>query len=150
MFKKMDKGFTLIELMIVVAIVAVLAAIAYPSYSQYLFRSRRAEGRELLMRVAAAQERYYTNFNQYATVLGAGAGGLNLGSAATTTCPAGVVSTNCYYVVTTANGTSGNTQTFVLTATPRGVQATDACANLTRSDTGANNASGLPTNGPCW
>jgi len=37
-----EKGFTLIELMIVVAVIAVLAAIAYPSYQEYVIRSRRA------------------------------------------------------------------------------------------------------------
>lgn len=51
-------GFTLIEVMIVVAIVAILAAIAYPSYSDYAFRTRRADGKEMMMRVASAQERY--------------------------------------------------------------------------------------------
>src|SRR5690606_11790491 len=60
------RGFTLIELMIVVAIVAILAAIAYPSYINYIQRTRRADGHEMLMRMAAAQERYYTNYNHYA------------------------------------------------------------------------------------
>ena len=60
-------GFTLIELMIVVAIIAIIAAIAYPSYSNYVYRARRADAQEMLMRVAAAQERYYTNMNNYAT-----------------------------------------------------------------------------------
>ncbi|GAI02651.1 unnamed protein product, partial [marine sediment metagenome] len=51
------KGFTLIELMIVVAVIAILAAIAYPSYTRYVYRARRADGQDLLMRIAAAQER---------------------------------------------------------------------------------------------
>lgn len=150
MSKQTQKGFTLIELMIVVVVVAILAAIAYPSYSQYAYRSRRADGKEMVMRVAAAQERYYTNYNQYATTLTA------LGfttSAATASRPcAGTLgaSERCYYTVTTANGASGNTQTFVLTATPTGVQATDACRNLTRTDTGQNGYSGAETNGKCW
>ncbi|MEB2317016.1 MAG: prepilin-type N-terminal cleavage/methylation domain-containing protein, partial [Xanthomonadaceae bacterium] len=63
-----QRGFTLIEVMVVVAIVAILAAIAYPSYSDYAFRARRVDGKEMMMRVAAAQERYYTNLNSYATV----------------------------------------------------------------------------------
>ncbi len=150
MCKQMQKGFTLIELMVVVAIVAILAAIAYPSYAQYSFRSRRADGREMVMRVAAAQERYYTNFNSYAPDLTA------LGfttSAVTPTRPcAGTVgaSERCFYTVTTANGASGTAQTFQLTATPVGIQATDACANLTRDDTGRNSYSGGETNGKCW
>ncbi len=148
MCKQTQKGFTLIELMIVVAIVAILAAIAYPSYSQYGFRSRRADGKEMLMRVAAAQERYFTNFNQYAPTLAA------LGFTAPTASPScvGAVgeSERCYYRVTTANGASGTAQTFLLTATPAGIQATDACANLTRDDTGRNAWSGAETNGKCW
>lgn len=43
------RGFTLIELMIVVAIIAVLASVAYPSYKEYVARSRRAEARAVLL-----------------------------------------------------------------------------------------------------
>lgn len=52
------KGFTLVELMIVVAIVGILAALAYPSYRQSVIRADRADGRLALQEVRMAQERF--------------------------------------------------------------------------------------------
>jgi len=56
----MQKGFTLIELMIVVAIVGIIAAIAYPSYQDSVTRSQRSDATVTVSRLAAAQERFYT------------------------------------------------------------------------------------------
>jgi len=55
-----QKGFTLIELMIVVAIIGIIAAIAYPSYQDSVMRTQRTDAMTTLSRLAAAQERYYT------------------------------------------------------------------------------------------
>lgn len=60
-------GFTLIEVMIVVAIIGILAAIAYPSYSEYIQRSNRSEGMAQLNDIAARQERYYSQTYAYVT-----------------------------------------------------------------------------------
>lgn len=60
-----SRGFTLIELMIVVAVIAILGAIAYPSYQESVRKGRRAEGRAALQEVMQQQERYMTQFNTY-------------------------------------------------------------------------------------
>lgn len=63
-----DRGFTLIEILIVVAIVGLLAAIAYPSYMSYVRNAWRAEGRAALLAEMQQQERYFTQMNQYHSV----------------------------------------------------------------------------------
>ncbi|HEX5353780.1 MAG TPA: pilin [Rhodanobacteraceae bacterium] len=59
--KSMQKGFTLIELMIVVAIIAILAAIAIPAYQNYLIRSQVSEGVTLMDGVKVAATEYFAN-----------------------------------------------------------------------------------------
>lgn len=72
-----DSGFTLIELMVVVAIAAILAMIAYPSYLRYVARGNRAAAQGYLMNVAQRQQQYLQDFRSYAgtttmnTILGA-------------------------------------------------------------------------------
>lgn len=58
MYRVAHKGFTLVELMIVVAIVGILAALAYPSYRQSIIRADRSDGRLALQEVRMAQERF--------------------------------------------------------------------------------------------
>lgn len=141
------RGFTLIELLVVVAIIAILAAIALPAYQRYGLRSRRVDGKELLMRVAAAQERFYTNFNRYA---------VNPLTAATSLGLPNLNSERGFYTITSANGATGDTQSYVLTATPvaGGPQARDQCGALTVNNTGVKTpaAGVMPqnSNGPCW
>lgn len=62
---KNNRGFTLIELMIVVSIIGILAAIAYPSYQDSILKGRRAQARTALLELQQQQERYMTQFNCY-------------------------------------------------------------------------------------
>jgi type IV pilus assembly protein PilE len=58
-------GFTLIEMLIVLAVMMVLAAIVYPSYAGYVVKARRIEGKSALMEAVQQEERYYTRSNTY-------------------------------------------------------------------------------------
>ncbi len=63
--KTMQKGFTLIELMIVVAIIAILAAIAIPAYQNYLIRTQVSEGAVLTGGAKLAETEYYSNHGTF-------------------------------------------------------------------------------------
>lgn len=90
-----QKGFTLIEVMIVVVIVAILAAVAVPSYQESVRKTKRAEAKEALTRLAAAQERYFFTNNGYTDDLSL------LGN------PSGT-SENGYYNLSFTGGSSGS------------------------------------------
>ena len=94
-------GFTLIELMIVVAIVGLLTAVALPSYSQYMIRAHHASAEQFLTEVAQRQEQYFLDSHSYATDL------TTLGVT-----PSDEVAT--YY----------NVDVFVITSNPPGYQMT--------------------------
>lgn len=59
------RGFTLVELMVVLAVAAILAAMAYPGYQQHVVRTRRTEGQVALQALMQQQERYFTQNNRY-------------------------------------------------------------------------------------
>jgi type IV pilus assembly protein PilE len=65
MKQKLQQGFTLIELMIVVAIIGILASVAYPAYTSSIIKGKRAEGRAALTELMQQQERYMTQNNCY-------------------------------------------------------------------------------------
>ena len=69
--KKPEQGFTLIELMVVVAIIGVLAAVAVPAFSSYIYKSRAAEAVNFLAEIRQRQESYRAEFGQYCAVSGA-------------------------------------------------------------------------------
>lgn len=72
------RGFTLVEMLIVVAVGAILVTVALPGYQDYLRKARRADGQEALLRLQLEQERFRANRVSYATTLGAGDTGLGL------------------------------------------------------------------------
>lgn len=69
-----NKGFSLIELMIVIAIIGIISAIAYPSYTSYITRGKRTECRSAVMQTMQQQERYYTQQNVYLAYTSAATG----------------------------------------------------------------------------
>lgn len=131
-------GFTLLELMIVVTVIAILSALAVTSYNRYAFRARRTDAQTMLMRVATAQERYYSTYNKYATSV---TGDLKFATDMTE---------NGYYQITVA-AINDITTDYIATATPQAGQAKDACANLTLDSHGVKSQSGkTDVNGRCW
>jgi len=143
-----QKGFSLIELMVVVAIVGIIAAIAYPSYEQYVLRSGRADGKAKLMEMLQAQERFFSQNQTYTATLGTGNGGLGY----TADADGAVASQSGKYNITAAACTGKTIANCVnLTATPTGAQANDAeCGTLTLDSSGVRTESGSGTVATCW
>lgn len=140
-----QSGFTLIELMIVVAIVGILAAIAYPSYQSYVERTGRADGQAKLMEIMQAQERFYSQNQTYTANLGAG--GLGYGVAAN----AAVASDEGRYNITAAACGGAIASCVALTADAVGQQASDTkCGDLTLDSRGTKGKGGTLTVLDCW
>jgi len=133
------RGFTLIELMVVVAIIAIIAAFAVPSYLRYGIRARRVDGQNLLMRTADAQERYYAINNRYGSLDELGY-----------TSAAGKQSEKGYYELSLDPASDSSTYTAIATPVAGGPQAKDDCEALTISNTGEKGQTGSTTNGSCW
>ncbi|HMN20326.1 MAG TPA: type IV pilin protein [Ottowia sp.] len=130
------RGFTLIEVMIVVAIVAILAAVALPSYNEYIRRGHRAEARAGLLQAAQWLERAATATGTYPL-------------AAAFPASLMTVPSDRYDIsIVSADG-----NTYTLTATPKGGQAGDKCGNYTLNQGGLRGANGA-TSGDivteCW
>lgn len=144
-------GFTLIELMIVVAIIGILAAIAIPSYQDYIRKSRRTDATVAISKIQQAQEKWRANNTSY--TVDVSTNGLNVTSLTTATTATSDTLTskfggNDYYNIK-INGT-GSTG-YVITATPQGSQANDkvgatTCTLLMTVSNG--NATGSPAE--CW
>jgi type IV pilus assembly protein PilA len=69
LIRKSNKGFTLIELMIVVAIIGILAAIAIPNFLRFQLKSKSSEGKVNIAAIRTAQESYMAEFGQYVTTV---------------------------------------------------------------------------------
>lgn len=147
--RRHQKGFTLIELMIVVAIIAIIAAIAYPSYTQHVIKARRSDAEGALLNFANAMERYYTEKGTY---LGAASGGGNTGAPAVFATQAPVDGKDKYYNLTISAATA---TTYTLRATPIAGSAQDGNGFLQINQAGTrswdkNNDGSISTSENTW
>jgi len=131
-----DKGFSLTELMTVIAIIGILAAVAYPSYQNHLRKGRRAEAQTLMMEIANRQQQFLMDARQYTTTMGAG--GLNI-STSGWTCAA--TCTNPFYSVSVP-AVGATPPSYTITAAAQGVQLADG--DLTLNSDGSKTRAGQP------
>jgi type IV pilus assembly protein PilE len=127
--KKRNSGFSLVELMIVIAILGILASVAYPSYTSYVKKGSRADGIDSLLSLAGRMEEYYMNNDTYADA--------TVGSATS--------SDGLYTLaITSADGFN-----YLLTATP--AKGDPECGNLTLDSLGQKGVTAAgATADDCW
>jgi type IV pilus assembly protein PilE len=144
--KKWVTGFTLIELMIVVAIVAILATIAYPAYKTQILKGHRADAKSAVLEAAAREEKFFATHNVYSRTA------LDLNYVAV---PFDVLSNGqkVYSLDITLN-LAGAAPSYTIKATPFNNQVNDACYTYVIDNFGvqSNETAGGATNTTtgCW
>jgi type IV pilus assembly protein PilE len=155
------RGFSLIELMIVVAIIALIATIAYPSYQNQVQKANRTEAKARLTQGAQLMERFYSDNNTY--FIDASAGKPVVGTASTAAGLAALYGVSGSTVYSSPDNqptsqytlaiTTSSSNAFTLTATPRPgyAQAADTkCAAITLTNTGVRGITGTGAVKDCW
>jgi type IV pilus assembly protein PilE len=143
-------GFTLVELMVVVAIATLLLSIAVPSYQAQVRKSRRTEARTALLDLAAREERFFSTSNAYTNAP------LDLGYGAAAAGPFSMSVGSGYYNVTVnvsaaIPGPPATQAGYIITATAIGIQAADTiCTSFTVDQTGTQTSTGTGTVQTCW
>jgi type IV pilus assembly protein PilE len=125
------KGFTVVELLIVLAVIGILTAIAFPSYQNHVRKGSRAAAQAAMMQIADRQAQYLLDARNYAV-------GTSALSTLNVTLPSDVSSK--YTVTVTASDGSGTASTppsYTITATPITGNAQAADGTLTLTHTGA-------------
>lgn len=133
--QRLPRGFTLVEVMVVVAIVAILATVAYPSYADHVRKSKRAQVKADLVEYAQLAERFHTVNNTYEGFRFPG-GGESVDSPREG-------GTAAYTI-----GMETSQSAFTFTATASAAQAKDPCGNLSVNQANVKTAEG--TLSECW
>lgn len=128
-----EAGFTLVELMIVVAIIAILSAIVYPNYREYVVKARRTAVAGCLQQHAQTMERFHTTNLTY---VGAPA-------------PACEADLNSFYVVGFQGG-DPTARAYILQAVPTSSQKDPKCGTLSLNAQGVRTKSGTASLAQCW
>lgn len=145
MQKKNLSGFTLVELIVVIAIIAVLVAIATPAYYSYVMKSRRADAKVALSEISQRLEGYYADNNKYASDFDR----LKLGNAGFVKKGSGYQSKDGWYQLSIE--VKDNDQKYTLKATPQGAQASDGrCMEFALDSTGKKTITGAASVKECW
>jgi type IV pilus assembly protein PilE len=138
------RGFTLVELIIVLLVAAILSAIAIPLYLNQVRESRRTDARSALLDLAGREERYFATQNAYtndSTQLGY----TTVGNTWPQTIGSG------YYQIAQPTLAAGPPPSYSITATPIGAQLKDtACTSLTVTSTGQQTSTPAGSAATCW
>jgi type IV pilus assembly protein PilE len=144
MIIRKHKGFTLVELLIVVVIVGILATIGIPSYRDYVRRASRADAKSVLLQNVQFLERSRTSSNSYA--LKGDGGAMDVNALPAKQAPA---DGTAKYDIQLDNLTA-TTYTLVAVPVAGGPMDDDPCANLSINELGVRAVSGAESVNTCW
>lgn len=146
---KLQQGFSLIELMIVIAIVAILASVAIPSYNDHVVRGKRAKGKAFIMDIASMQERFFTENISYANGFSTTATSVKLNTSDT-----GADGTYTITITGSPAGCAAGGATpctgYSLAAAPAGGHSDPDCGSLVYNHLGQKSVTGTASKEECW